>query len=80
MLIRAHRSLIDSERGQFESGAEGARTPDLRAASATLSQLSYSPLLGFKVIAGVCLQPNAAINGSRRSSSETNSSRSAPTA
>ena len=24
-------------------GAEGARTPDLRAASATLSQLSYSP-------------------------------------
>jgi hypothetical protein len=25
------------------SGAEGARTPDLRAASATLSQLSYSP-------------------------------------
>ena len=29
--------------GLFVSGAEGARTPDLRAASATLSQLSYSP-------------------------------------
>src|SRR5436190_10174752 len=29
--------------GLRTSGAEGARTPDLRAASATLSQLSYSP-------------------------------------
>ena len=77
MLIRAHRSLIDSERERFESGAEGARTPDLRAASATLFQLSYSPLLGFKVIAAVCLQPSAAINGSRWSLAETNSSRSA---
>ena len=27
----------------MSSGAEGARTPDLRAASATLFQLSYSP-------------------------------------
>src|SRR3954451_8701561 len=33
------------------SGAEGARTPDLRAASATLSQLSYSPK---PVIVGPC--------------------------
>src|SRR5207247_7550145 len=31
-----------SSRG-LESGAEGARTPDLLAASQTLSQLSYSP-------------------------------------
>src|SRR3954447_23555427 len=30
-------------RGLFMSGAEGARTPDLLAASQTLSQLSYSP-------------------------------------
>src|SRR3954454_4396673 len=30
-------------RGLFISGAEGARTPDLLAASQTLSQLSYSP-------------------------------------
>ncbi len=29
--------------GHFESGAEGDRTPDLRAASAALSQLSYGP-------------------------------------
>lgn len=27
----------------LKSGAEGARTPDLLAASQTLSQLSYSP-------------------------------------
>jgi hypothetical protein len=27
----------------LDSGAEGARTPDLLAASQTLSQLSYSP-------------------------------------
>src|SRR3954449_3368569 len=30
-------------RGLFASGAEGARTPDLRHAMAALSQLSYSP-------------------------------------
>src|SRR3954451_8675098 len=30
-------------RGLLVSGAEGARTPDLLAASQTLSQLSYSP-------------------------------------
>src|SRR6476469_4364906 len=30
-------------RDELSSGAEGARTPDLRAASATLFQLSYSP-------------------------------------
>ncbi len=29
----------------FVGGAEGDRTPDLRTASATLSQLSYSPIL-----------------------------------
>src|SRR5882757_5602428 len=29
--------------GALESGAEGARTPDLLAASQTLSQLSYGP-------------------------------------
>src|SRR5215218_9418858 len=28
----------------IESGAEGDRTPDLRAASAALSQLSYGPM------------------------------------
>src|SRR5206468_3188540 len=32
-----------AESDQLSSGAEGARTPDLRAASATLFQLSYSP-------------------------------------
>jgi hypothetical protein len=29
--------------GDFRSGAEGARTPDLGIANAALSQLSYSP-------------------------------------
>src|SRR3954452_10870666 len=35
-------------RGLFASGAEGARTPDLRHAMAALSQLSYSPEGGFR--------------------------------
>src|SRR3954468_7002091 len=35
-------------RGLFMSGAEGARTPDLLAASQTLSQLSYSPNFIFR--------------------------------
>src|SRR6476659_9885871 len=37
----------------FSSGAEGARTPDLRAASATLFQLSYSPGMGAQFTASV---------------------------
>ena len=39
------------------SGAEGARTPGLRAASATLSQLSYSPIQGIESLAQHGLVP-----------------------
>jgi hypothetical protein len=35
----------------IEGGAEGDRTPDLRAASAALSQLSYGPLKAVRVYA-----------------------------
>ena len=38
----AHRAATDMA-GDRNSGAEGARTPDLLAASQTLSQLSYGP-------------------------------------
>jgi hypothetical protein len=37
----------------FQSGAEGDRTPDLRAASAALSQLSYGPLKSRQSICSV---------------------------
>jgi hypothetical protein len=33
-------------------GAEGDRTPDLRIANATLSQLSYGPIAQFELFAG----------------------------
>jgi hypothetical protein len=33
-------------------GAEGDRTPDLRIANATLSQLSYGPIARFELFAG----------------------------
>ena len=33
-------------------GAEGDRTPDLRIANATLSQLSYGPIARFELSAG----------------------------
>jgi hypothetical protein len=36
--------LVATDFGASGSGAEGTRTPGLRAASATLFQLSYSPL------------------------------------
>jgi hypothetical protein len=39
----SHATLFYGECRIPPSGAEGARTPDLRAASATLFQLSYSP-------------------------------------
>ena len=41
MLSRADAGRRFADR--LRDGAEGARTPDLRAASATLFQLSYSP-------------------------------------
>ena len=45
-LAKAHRPILPRVRPvpNLESGADGARTRDLRAASATLSQLSYGPL------------------------------------
>ena len=46
-LVRANDSLRDRREAALpsglSSGAEGARTPDLRHAMAALSQLSYSP-------------------------------------
>ena len=38
--------------GVKKSGAEGDRTPDLRAASATLSQLSYGPVNPESILTG----------------------------
>ena len=43
---------LPASRLASEHGAEGARTPDLRAASATLFQLSYSPGSGSDGLAG----------------------------
>jgi hypothetical protein len=51
LICRTHRHYIGSQRQIVESGAEGARTPDLRAASATLFQLSYSPRSAYEFIA-----------------------------
>ena len=41
-------------------GAEGDRTPDLRIANATLSQLSYGPIAWFELFGGrggICWSP-----------------------
>ena len=49
-LLRFRVFRVD-EWKRVESGAEGARTPDLRAASAALSQLSYGPEKSVRVYA-----------------------------
>ncbi len=50
---------VIGRRTVIKSGAEGARTPDLRAASATLFQLSYSPRSATEFI-GTCAEDYAA--------------------